>query len=282
HVFVHKISGVILSNTDPLLLTYFISPLMTNVYNAYNMICSSLIKILYGVVQSPADSFGNLFSSDENHKYSTFLQYANFAFFLSSLVSSVLFITANDFVQLWMKESIYVLSYFGVFLFTMNTYYLVSREPLLVVRNVNGLFKETKKIALLSAFSNLSISLLLVKPFGIVGILLGTFLTHLLIDFFMSVQLVYPKVFGLSAWKYYQFVFLRTLIMFIVTFVGLYAWRLIFPIGVSHLIIWFIAASCLGLIVLIVYMIIYYILFYDFRTFIQRSFRLVRRKKNQN
>ena len=42
----------------------------------------------------------------------------------------------------------YVLSYFGVFLFTMNTYYLVSREPLLVVRNVNGLFKETKKIFL--------------------------------------------------------------------------------------------------------------------------------------
>ena len=34
HVFVHKISGVVLSNTDPVLLTYFISPLKTNVYNA--------------------------------------------------------------------------------------------------------------------------------------------------------------------------------------------------------------------------------------------------------
>ena len=34
HVFVHRMAGVALSNTDPLLLTYFISPLMTNVYNA--------------------------------------------------------------------------------------------------------------------------------------------------------------------------------------------------------------------------------------------------------
>ena len=78
------------------------------------------------------------------------------------------------------------------------------------MRNVNGLFKETKKIALLSALTNLGISLLLVKPLGIVGILLGTFLTHFIIDFFMSVQLVYPKVFGLPSWNYYKFVLLRT------------------------------------------------------------------------
>lgn len=282
HVFVHKISGVVLSNTDPVLLTYFISPLMTNVYNAYNMICSSLIKVLYGVIQAPVDSFGNLFSSDENHKYSTFLQYANFAFFLSSIVSSILFITANDFVRLWMKDELYVLSYFGVFLFTMNTYYLVSREPLLVVRNVNGLFKETKKIALLSALTNLGISLLLVKPLGIVGILLGTFLTHFIIDFFMSVQLVYPKVFGLPSWNYYKFVLLRTLIMFGLTFIGLWGWRLIFPTGVSHLVIWFIGAASLGLIVLAAYLMIYYLLFSDFRDFVQRSMKLFKRKKGNH
>ncbi len=282
HVFVHKISGVVLSNTDPVLLTYFISPFMTNVYNAYNLICSSLIKVLYGVIQAPADSFGNLFSSDEDHKYSIFLQYANFAFFLSSIVSSILFITATDFVRLWMKDELYVLSYFAVFLFVMNTYYLVSREPLLVVRNVNGLFKETKKIALLSAITNLGISLLLVEPLGIVGILLGTFLTHFLIDFFMSVQLVYPKVFALPSWNYYKFVLIRTMIMFILTFIGLYGWRFVFPNGVQHLVIWFIGAACLGIIVLVTYLVIYYMLFDDFKAFIQRSINLFKRKKANN
>ncbi len=279
HVFVHKISGVVLSNTDPVLLTYFISPFMTNVYNAYNMICSSLIKVLYGVIQAPADSFGNLFSSDEDHKYSIFLQYANFSFFLSSIVSSILFITATDFVRLWMKDDLYVLSYFSVFLFAMNTYYLVSREPLLVVRNVNGLFKETKKIALLSAITNLGLSLLLVKPLGIVGILLGTFLTHFLIDFFMSVQLVYPKVFTLPSSNYYKFVLIRTMIMFGLTFVGLCGWRFVFPHGVQHLVIWFIGAACLGIIALVAYLVIYYMLFDDFKAFIQRSINLIKRRK---
>ena len=181
-----------------------------------------------------------------------------------------------------MKDELYVLSYFGVFLFTMNTYYLVSREPLLVVRNVNGLFKETKKIALLSALTNLGISLLLVKPLGIVGILLGTFLTHFIIDFFMSVQLVYPKVFGLPSWNYYKFVLLRTLIMFGLTFIGLWGWRLIFPTGVSHLVIWFIGAASLGLIVLAAYLMIYYLLFSDFRDFVQRSMKLFKRKKGNH
>ena len=49
------------------------------------------------VIQAPSDSFGHLFSSDDDHKYEIFLQYANFAFFLSSIVTSILFITANRF-----------------------------------------------------------------------------------------------------------------------------------------------------------------------------------------
>lgn len=281
HVFVHRISGVVTENTDPLLLTYFISPLMTNVYNSYNMICSSLMKILYSVIQAPVDSFGNLFSGDEDHKYTTFSQYANFAFFLGSIVSSILFITANDFVRLWMKDEIYILSYIGVFLFTMNTFYLVSREPLLVVRNVNGLFEETKKIALLSVISNLGVSLLLVKPLGIIGILTGTFLTHYIIDFFMTVQLVYPKVFQRSPMEYYKFVLIRIMMLFLFTGIGLLGWNYFFPNGLSNLVIWFIAASCLGLVILVLYLLAYYSLFSDFRFFIHRLLQIFRLKNKQ-
>lgn len=270
HVFVHRIAGVALSNTDPLLLTYFISPLMTNVYNAYNMICSSLIKILYSIIKAPADSFGNLFSSDEDHKYSTFLQYANFSFFLSSIVSSILFITANDFVRLWMKDEMYVLSYAGVFLFTMNTYYLVSREPLLILRDVNGLFKETRMIAILSVIVNLGISLLLIKPLGIVGILLGTFVMYYAIDLMMTAKLVYPKVFELSAQKYYRLVMNRTVLMFILTLVGMFIWKRLFPNGVSNMLMWFIVTSGVGAIITLLYTLTYYILFEDFRKFVWR------------
>lgn len=278
HVFVHKVAGVTLSNTDPLLLTYFVSPLMTNVYNAYNMICSSLIRILYGIIQAPADSFGNLFSSNEDHKYSTFLQYVNFAFFLSSIVSSILFITANDFVRLWMKDDLYVLSYMAVFLFTMNTYYLVSREPLLVVRNVNGLFKETKKIAILSVIVNLGVSLLLIKPLGIVGILLGTFIMYYLIDLIMSAQSVYPTIFKIHAREYYKIVLNRTIIMFVLTILGTIAWKQVFPSGVQNMFIWFVGTGGIGIIVFSIYLFIYYLLFEEFRTFSYRIISLLKKR----
>ena len=74
HVFAHKISGVILSNTDPILLSAFVATSVTNIYNAYNLITASLQKILYSIVQAPVDSFGNLFSSEDEHKYPTFLE----------------------------------------------------------------------------------------------------------------------------------------------------------------------------------------------------------------
>ncbi len=278
HVFAHKISGVILSNTDPILLTCFVAPFVTNIYNAYNLITASLQKILYSIVQAPVDSFGNLFSSEDDHKYPTFLEYANFAFFLSSVVCSILFVVMRNFVLLWMKDEQYILSIFTVFLFSANLFYLVSREPLMVVRNVNGLFQETKKIAYLSAISNLVISLILIKPYGITGILLGTFLTHLIFDFFMTVNLVYPRVFNLSPMHYYRLVFVRTLIMILIGATSFVGWEIFLPLGASSILGWFMASTLLGIVVLLAHLIIYYALFKEFRLFVTRAMRILKRQ----
>ncbi|MGL4335738.1 MAG: lipopolysaccharide biosynthesis protein [Turicibacter sp.] len=278
HVFAHKISGVILSNTDPILLSTVIGTLFANVYNSYNLITSSLLKILFSIVQAPVDSFGHLFSSDEEHKYSTFLEYVNFSFFLSSIVGTILFIVMNDFVLLWMKDAQYILPLFAVFLFAANLYYLVSREPIMVVRNVNGLFKESKQIAYWSAFSNLGLSIVLIKPLGITGVLLGTFLTHVIIDFALNTNLVYEKVFHISAWNYYRLVFNRTLIAFILGGIGYVVWHQVFISGVPNLLIWFVGAAILGTILLILHVGLYYLFFKDFRAFLVRGKRIILRK----
>ena len=273
HVFAHKISGVVLSNTDPILLSVFVATSVTNIYNAYNLICSSLQKILFSIVQAPIDSFGNLFSNEnEEHKYATFLEYTNFAFFLSSVICSILFVVMRDFMMLWMKEEQYILSLFAVLLFSVNLFYLVSREPLLVVRNVNGLFKETKKIAYITAIANLLISLVLIKNFGITGILLGTFLSQFIFDFFMTVNLVYPRVFNLSPWYYYRLVLGRIGIMFVIGSISYMGWKLVFPSGTSSILVWFLGSAVLGTIVLIAHSILYFVLF------VNRAKRIVLKK----
>ena len=279
HVFAHKISGVVLSNTDPILLSVFVATSVTNIYNAYNLICSSLQKILFSIVQAPIDSFGNLFSNEnEEHKYATFLEYTNFAFFLSSVICSILFVVMRDFMMLWMKEEQYILSLFAVLLFSVNLFYLVSREPLLVVRNVNGLFKETKKIAYITAIANLLISLVLIKNFGITGILLGTFLSQFIFDFFMTVNLVYPRVFNLSPWYYYRLVLGRIGIMFVIGSISYMGWKLVFPSGTSSILVWFLGSAVLGTIVLIAHSILYFVFFNEFRLFVNRAKRIVLKK----
>ena len=279
HVFAHKISGVILSNTDPILLTAFVAASVTNIYNAYNLITASLQKILYSIVQAPADSFGNLFSSNDENKYPTFLEYVNFAFFLSSVICSILFVVMRNFILLWMQDEQYILSAFTVFLFSANLFYLVSREPLMVVRNVNGLFQETKKIAYLSAASNLVISLFLIKPFGITGILFGTFLTHIIFDFCMTVNLVYPRVFNLSPMYYYRLVLMRTVIMLVVGAISLVAWNAFLALGATTILGWFMASTILGIFVLAIHTVTYYLLFKEFRLFVSRAMRLIKRNK---
>ena len=148
----------------------------------------------------------------------------------------------------------------------------------MVVRNVNGLFQETKKIAYLSAIANLVMSLVLIKPYGITGILLGTFLTHLIFDFFMTVNLVYPRVFNLSPMYYYRLVFFRTLIMMLIGAISYFGWEMFLPVGVTSILGWFIASAILGMIVLILHIIIYYVLFKEFRMFVARAMRIIKRK----
>ena len=59
---------------------------------------------------------------------------------------------------------------------------------------------------------NLAISILLVKPLGILGVLIGTVVSRLLTHVWYEPLVIYKNVFGESVWLYYGKLFLQATI----------------------------------------------------------------------
>ena len=67
-VFVHKISKIVFNNTDAILLSLFKGGLLSvSIYSSYNYIMSYLTQILEYILNSPLESFGNLFANTKEN-----------------------------------------------------------------------------------------------------------------------------------------------------------------------------------------------------------------------
>ena len=92
-----------------------------------------------------------------------------------------------------MDDVNYVRAIVGL-LFAMSGLSAQMKDASGVVINAAGKYKETQKFAIQEAIINIAISLILVRPLGIVGVLLGTLLSHIWMGYcsisFMETNLI--------------------------------------------------------------------------------------------
>ena len=88
---------------------------------------------------------------------------------------SLMSIFVTDF---WLKKS-YQLSTGVIVCCVVNCYLFIIGLPASMMMTVSGMFDKERNISIFYATVNLVISLLLVKPFGIIGVLLGTSASYL-------------------------------------------------------------------------------------------------------
>ena len=69
---IHSIAGIVVNNTDVIILTLFGSLKIVSVYGIYNMVFGQLSSIVQTTfMQAPQSSFGRLFHSDKGKFEST-------------------------------------------------------------------------------------------------------------------------------------------------------------------------------------------------------------------
>ena len=99
----------------------------------------------------------------------------------------------RSFVNVWIGNENYILSYLCVVLFTLTLFLNIIYYPLLALINANGLFKDNKRHIFICAIVNVILSIILVIPFNVEGILLATCIAFL-VNIFLKTKLVSSKV----------------------------------------------------------------------------------------
>lgn len=275
-VFAHRLAGVVLTSTDTLLLGKIIGTGANALYGNYNYITSEIQKILESIINAPKSSLGNLFASEGEKGYSVFKEFFSFTTFISTIVCIPVCITINRFVHFWQGDHL-LLSMLDAFLFAGILFFVLSRQPIMLVRDTNGLFKESKKFAYMEAALNFSLSIIGIYFLGITGALLVTFFTYLASDLLMNSILVYKTVFKKDILEYYKMYLSKLFIALTIGVLSFVGWQYMISIT-TNLAMWFIAAGFLFIIESAVVFGIYIFLFEDFRLFLNRIRNIIRKR----
>lgn len=175
--FAHQVSAFIHNNTDIALLTFFSTMKEVSVYSVYSLITTGIKSIINTLTSSISATFGNLYGNNEKDKLNR--QFAIFDYFNLLIVIFIFTIAASlitPFIKLYVSgvtDANYNRFIFGIILVISEAIYCLRCSYSNIIFVV-GDFKETKIHGFIESGLNIIISLILLKPLGIVGIAIGT------------------------------------------------------------------------------------------------------------
>lgn len=203
-MFFSKISSAIVTSTDNLLISKFVSTIILGLYSNYTLFVTMIRTIMTKIFQALVGSVGNLIALEDKEKvYSVFKKIWFVNFWIVAFMTTTLFTLVNSFIELWIGET-YILEMEIVFVVCLNLYMRLIRNTFITFIDAFGLFKELKIKCIAEAIINLVVSLIFVVPLemGIYGVLLGTIVSNLATNFWYEPYLLFCKKFGVSFIEY--------------------------------------------------------------------------------
>lgn len=220
-MFFSKISSAIVTSTDNILISKYVSTIVLGYYSNYLLFINLIRQVTSRVFSSLTGSIGNLLAIESNEKsYDIFKKVFFINFWIVGLCSTMLYILVNPLISIWIGES-YKLNQGIVFMICLNLYLRLIRNTFLTFIDTYGLFKEMKWKCVFEAVINLIASLIYLKVFklGLIGVLIGTFTSNLLTNFWFEPYVLYRSKFKQSLINYFK-VFFKYL--FVVLLTGLF------------------------------------------------------------
>lgn len=175
--FAHQVAYFVNTNTDIMVLTWFATLKDVSVYSVYYLVINGITIVVRNSIQSVSAAFGDMIAKKEEK-----LLQVNFDAFetLTASISTVLFGTTLvmivPFVSLYTKgiaDANYIQPVFAL-LITIAGFFNCMRVPYQYLVEAAGHFKQTKYGAYCEAVVNITLSIVCVFKFGLVGVAIGT------------------------------------------------------------------------------------------------------------
>lgn len=181
NIFVGRIAGLVYISTDSLVISAFINTVSVAYYGNYMVIISNLKNLTRGLFAPIMPIVGNYLAEEENNvqRENIFLLYTHIRFWFALIIVAPTIVLIDDLIKVWLGAE-YILPSIIINLFAIEFYIDLVHSSTVDYINGMGLFKLDKYIELLGAATNVIFSIIMVRVFGLSGVIAGTVLSQCL------------------------------------------------------------------------------------------------------
>ena len=204
NVFIARFAGYVYGATDNLIISFVLGVKQVGLYSNYALIVTTIKNFINQIFNAMTSIIGNmLVIKEKNRKNSledNFMLYCHVRCIVASVIVVPWILFAYDLICILFGKT-YVLDNMIVWLLGTDLYIHIVYSPCCEYISASGNFKQDKNIALIGMLINISVSLILVKPFGMNGVLFGTVISQIFFWIGRSF-LVYHFILN-AAWRQY-------------------------------------------------------------------------------
>jgi len=205
-MFTNNVCRVLNDGIDSTIITAYLGLDVTGVYSNYLVIKGYVLHVVKTILDPLTAGVGNLCAVEgEEKKESFFYSLQFFCFWMYGLFAICMWTLFNSFiVGVWLHDTKWLISDLNVFLLVINLLIEGLAKAVIIYRDANGLFWQTRYRYIFSSVFNAVLSVVLVGPLGlgVTGALLGTTVSVAIMVSYDPV-LVFREVFHKKAGSYY-------------------------------------------------------------------------------
>ena len=215
-LMVQRICATTRNSFDSIFISAFLGLNVVAIYSNYYSIMSSIIGVMSIITSSIIAGVGNSIVTESKEKNYKDMNKINFIYmWLSGWCTVCLACLFQPFMEIWMGKE-YMFSYGVVILLCIYFYSLKMGDIRAVYSDAKGLWYENRFRAIAESIANLLLNLLLVNLLGLYGIIIGTLISLLIINFGYGSQILFKYYFTEEKISDY---YIRHLTYAIVTFI---------------------------------------------------------------
>lgn len=200
----HRVGIVAVEGTDNILISSIVGIVWVGLYSNYSLIINAINSIMYQMFDSVTASVGNLNALESEEKSFDIYKVMLFiTFWVFGFCAISLWILLNPFITLWLGAK-YLMSQWIVALIVINFFIKGFRKITLVFKDAYGLFWNDRYKPIAEAIVNLVISVILARNYGVIGILMGTFISSMLTGVWIEPFVLYKNGFKKKMTDYFK------------------------------------------------------------------------------
>ncbi len=202
-MFFHKIGYYFINGTDNIVISKFLNIVTVGIYTNYLSLITMTSTLLSSLYKGITASFGNLIVLENRKLQEQIFERISFAgHIIYSFVAIAFIVLINPFITLWLGSK-YTFSTSVVIIICINFYIDGMRLAVDSIKDAAGVYNQDKYVPIVQAIINIIISVFLVQKIGLIGVVIGTLISNIVLPCWNRPYIIYKYVFKDSPKNYY-------------------------------------------------------------------------------